>query len=192
MVDMALRVAGALKAWASDTNNAPIRQEASINKTTFSRGRDDLRDDIAQQIHDLGNANVAALAPFGVTAATISALQTRIDVYRAAIGSPQAARAQKVTATSLLVNEFDRADMILADRIDGLIEQFKSTRTTFYSDYKNSRKIVQTGNHSATTHPRHHRARNTTAFASTRYREQQSELLLRVYKIRDSRSVGLH
>jgi hypothetical protein len=153
MVDMALRVAGALKAWASDTNNAPIRQQANINKSTFSRARDDMRDDIAQQIHDLGNANVAALAPFGVTAATITALQTRIDVYRAAIGSPRTARAQKGTATTMLANEFDRADMILGDRIDGLVEQFKSSGTTFYSDYKNARKIVQTGDHSPATPP---------------------------------------
>jgi len=148
MVDMALRVAGALKAFASDTTNAPLRQQADINKTTFTRARDDMRDDIAQQIHDLGNTNVASLAPFGVTAATLSALQTRIDAYRAAIGSPRTARVQKSTATDMLGTEFDRADMILGDRIDGLIEQFKSSGTTFFSDYKNARKIVNTGDHS--------------------------------------------
>jgi hypothetical protein len=153
MVDMALRVAGALKAFASDNSNAPLRQQADINKTTFSRARDDMRDDIAQQIHDLGNTNVAQLAPYGVTAATLTALQTRIDAYRAAIGSPRTARAQKSTATDLLATEFDRADMILGDRIDGLIEQFKSSGTTFYSDYKNARKIVQTGSQPSTPPP---------------------------------------
>jgi hypothetical protein len=153
MVDMALRVAGALKAWASDTNNAPVRQQADINKSDFTRARDDLRDDIAQQIHDLGNANVAALAPYGVTAATITALQTRIDAYRAAIASPRTAKAQKSTATDMMNNEFDRADMIIQDRIDGLIEQFKDSGTTFYADYKNSRRIVNTGDHSPATPP---------------------------------------
>jgi hypothetical protein len=107
-----------------------------------------MRDDIAQQIHDLGNTNVAALAPFGVTAPTITALQTRIDAYRAAIGSPRTAKAQKSTATDMLSDEFARADMILGDRIDGLIEQFKASGTTFYADYKNSRRIVNTGDHS--------------------------------------------
>jgi hypothetical protein len=150
MVDMALRVAGGLKAWASDNNNAPVGQQANINKSTFTKARDDLRDDIAQQIHDLGNANVAALANYGITAATLTGLQTRIDAYRSAIGSPRAARVQKGTATSLLETEFGRADMILNDRIDGLIEQFKSSGTTFYSDYKNARRIVNTGNHSST------------------------------------------
>jgi hypothetical protein len=150
MIEMTFRVAGALKAFASDNNNATLRQQADINKSTFSKARDDLRDDIAQNIHDLGNTNVAALANYGVTAATLSGLQTRIDAYRAAIASPRTARTQKGTATSMLSDEFKRADMILDDRIDGLIEQFKTSGTTFYSDYQNARKVVDTGDHSST------------------------------------------
>jgi len=149
MVDMALRVAGALKAFASTGNNATLLQQADINKSTFTRARDDLRDDIAQQIHALANTNIAALAPFGITAATLSALQTRIDAYIAAIGSPRVARVKIKTATELLETEFARTDMILNDRIDGLIEQFKDSGTNFYADYKNARRIVNTGGPSA-------------------------------------------
>jgi hypothetical protein len=32
--------------------------------------------------------------------------------------------------------------VILNDRIDGLMEQFKDNRTSVYSDYKNARRIV--------------------------------------------------
>jgi hypothetical protein len=39
--------------------------------------------------------------------------------------------------------------MILNDRIDGLMEQFKDSGTTFYADYKNARRIVDTGGPSA-------------------------------------------
>jgi hypothetical protein len=69
----------------------------------------------------------------------------RINAYVAAIGSPRVARAKITTATGLLETEFARADMILQERIDGLIEQFKDSGTTFYSDYKNARRIVDTG-----------------------------------------------
>jgi hypothetical protein len=145
MIDMALRVAGAVKAFASGANNSTLLAKVDVNKTTFTRARDDLRDDIAQEIHDLANTNIAALGPFGITAATLTALQTRISAYRGAIGSPKIARAQKSTTTSLLETEFTRADMILNDRIDGLVEQFKDSGTTFYSDYKNARRIDDTG-----------------------------------------------
>ena len=43
--------------------------------------------------------------------------------------------------------------MILNDRIDGLMEQFKSSGTSFYSDYKNARRIVDTGGPSAPPPP---------------------------------------
>ena len=104
-----------------------------------------MRDDIAQEIHTLGNKNIADLGPFGVTASTLSALQTRIDAYRGAIGSPRVAQVKISTATEQLEAEFARADMLLQDRIDGLMEQFKDSGTTFYSDYKKARRIVDTG-----------------------------------------------
>jgi len=63
----------------------------------------------------------------------------------AAIGSPRVAQVAKSTATDMLAAEFTRADMILNDRIDGLVEQFKDSGTTFYSDYKKARRIVDTG-----------------------------------------------
>lgn len=148
MVDMALRVAGALKAYASSKDNNTLREKVDVNPTTFTRARDDIRDDIAQQMHDLANDNIAALGPFGITAATLTALQTRIDAYRQAIGSPKVARAKRSTSTSLLEAEFTRADMLFADRIDGLVEQFKNSGTTFYSDYKNARRIDDTGSQS--------------------------------------------
>lgn len=153
MVDTALRVAGGLKAFASDTNNADLLHQADINKSTFTRARDDQRDDIAQQVHDLANTNIAALAPYGITAATLTGLQTRISAYVAVIGAPRVARTKISTATEMLETEFARADMILNDRIDGLVEQFKDSGTTFYSDYKNARRIVDTGGPSAPPTP---------------------------------------
>ena len=57
--------------------------------------------------------NIAALGPYGITAATLSALQTRISAYVAVIGAPRVARAKISTATEMLGAEFARADMIL-------------------------------------------------------------------------------
>lgn len=78
-------------------------------------------------------------------AATLTALQTRISAYVEAIAKPRAERVKKSTATDLLGAEFARVDMILEDRIDGLMEQFKETNPTFYSDYQKARRIVDTG-----------------------------------------------
>ena len=145
MVDTALRVAGAVKAFASVQNDLTLKAQADINKTTFSRARDDMRDDIAQGIHDLAQSRIAQLADYGVTAATLTGLQTRIDTYVLWIAKPQTAKSEKTTVTGLLEQEFYRADSILKDRLDGLVEQFKESGTTLYPDYQNARKIVNTG-----------------------------------------------
>ncbi|MEP6685555.1 MAG: hypothetical protein ABJB22_02155 [Verrucomicrobiota bacterium] len=145
MMDKALQVAGGLMAFASVGKDTSLQKKAEVNKSTFNRARDEERDQIAQEIHDLANANLAALASYGITAATLTALQTRIDAYKLGAAGPQVAKAQRSSLTELLDQEFDRADMILGDRIDGLVEQFNGSGTTFYNDYKNARKIIGTG-----------------------------------------------
>ncbi len=37
------------------------------------------------------------------------------------------------------------ADRILDDRIDGLMKQLRGSDTTFFDDYTNARKIINTG-----------------------------------------------
>jgi len=117
--------------------------------------RDDLRDEVAQEVHDLAQANLAALTDYGTTAATLSALQTRIDVYTLAVPSTRAARTNVSTMTQLLEQELRRVDMIQRDRLDALMEQFSDTKPVVYSDYKNARKLVDNagGSGSGTTPP---------------------------------------
>ena len=153
MVETALRVAGAVKALATEQNDMTVKAQADITRTTFTRARDDMRDDIAQGIHDLAQSKVAQLADYGVTAATLTGLQTRIDAYVLSIAKPQTAKAERNTATTLLGQEFRRTDSILKDRLDGLVEQFKDSGTTFYSDYENARKTVNTGSRSESATP---------------------------------------
>ncbi len=55
------------------------------------------------------------------------------------------ARKTNSTNTELLRQEFLRADMVLKDRIDGLIRQFDETNPQFVMSYKNARKITGAG-----------------------------------------------
>ena len=153
MIDTTLRVAGAVKALASVQNDATVEAQADLNKSSFTRVRDELRDEVAQAIHNLAQSKLALLADYGITAATLSGLQTRIDAYRLAVANPQTAKAQRHTYTTLLADEFRRADSILQDRLDGLVEQFKESGTTFYADYQNARRIVHTGSTAAPAAP---------------------------------------
>lgn len=148
----AMRVAGALTSYASVQGNDDLKAKAKLNDSMFTEARDDARDDVAQVVHDAANANVAALADYGVTAATLTALQTRIDAYRLVIPSPSVARSNRRGYTELLDTELRRSDTICKERLDGLMEQFHyeadgKTPTQFYLAYQAARDIIDTGSH---------------------------------------------
>ncbi|MBA2436545.1 MAG: hypothetical protein H0V54_15940, partial [Chthoniobacterales bacterium] len=142
MIVKALQVAGQLKANASVSGDNTLRVKATISRNTFMQKRDDLRDDVAAEMHDLANTNLAALVPYGTTAATLSALSTRIGLYVLAVPSTRTARGHITTLTDALEAELRRADMIQRERLDGLMEQFSDTNVTLYNDYKNARKLI--------------------------------------------------
>jgi hypothetical protein len=145
MVTFALRVAGALRAHASASGNATLLKVAEMNPSSFSRARDDVRDDLAQEIWDKATPIVAQLADAGVTPATLSALKTRIQAYRLALAKPQVARAERTSHTTLLEEEFARAETIATERLDGLMLQFQESNAGFYLAYIDARKVIDTG-----------------------------------------------
>ena len=155
MIKKAVQVAGQMKAWANVTGNAEIEVKADLSPNSFMKKRDDLRDEVAQEVHDLANTHLAALAAYGTTAATLSALQTRIDTYTLAVPSPRAARSGRKTLTELLEQEMRRADMIQRERLDPLMEQISETDATAYADFKNARILVDAsgGGQKAATPP---------------------------------------
>ena len=141
----AFRIGGALKSYASDTNNLPLKARAHVVDSQFTKARDDERDDIAQGIYDAAQENIAALGDSGVTATTMTAFQTRIDAYRLSIASPSVARSNKKAQTDLLDTELKRANMICKERLDGLVEQFRESNPDFYAAYHAARNIIDTG-----------------------------------------------
>jgi hypothetical protein len=89
---------------------------------------------------DLATPLLAPLAAGGTTAATLSALHTRIETYKLASPGPTTGKAHVSSLTTLLEDELRRGDMIQRDRLDGLMEQFSDTNETLFNDYKNARK----------------------------------------------------
>ena len=77
-----------------------------------------------QNIHAAATANLANLAPYGVTAAKLTALKAKIDAYSARLSKPRDAVASGSTATKQMSDEFDAADAALNDQMDALVPQF--------------------------------------------------------------------
>ena len=142
MADATVETAKAVYAYAKRAKNNDLAAKTDVSRSSILGGRDTIAADTARSVHAAANANVASLAPYGITAGKLTALKAAIDAYAGSIAKPRDARAAGATATTQLANEFDAADALLTDQMDTLVPQFKSNNVTFVTDYQNARIIV--------------------------------------------------
>ena len=142
MAVAAVEIAGATNAYARKAGNHDLIAKTNVSLSTFMGGRDTLAAANARNIHDTANANLAALADYGVTAAKLTSLQDKIDAYADSISRPREAVASGSTVTRQMADAFKAADAVLKGRMDTLISQFEAANPTFVKDYRNARIIV--------------------------------------------------
>ena len=83
--------------------------------------------------------------PYGVTAVTIAALDTKLNSYSSALGGKEASFTTRLAAGKVLSELFDDADGILKDQLDRMMEMFAPTDQQFYLEYKSAREIKDLG-----------------------------------------------
>jgi len=145
MAAATVEVALATNAYAKKVNNNDLAAKTNVSVSTFMEGRDTLAATNALNIHAAATANLANLAPYGVTAAKLTVLKAKIDAYSASLSKPRDAVASGSTATKQMSDEFDAADAALNDQMDALVPQFAAANAKFVEDYNNARIIVDSG-----------------------------------------------
>ncbi len=145
MADTAATIAAAVNAYAKKTKNNALAAQSAVTASDMTSGRDTAAADTARNVHAAATANLATLAPYGVTAAKLTDLQAKIDAYAASLSKPRDAVASGSTATKQMGDEFDAADAALNDQMDALIPQFAASNAKFAEDYNNARFIVDSG-----------------------------------------------
>jgi len=145
LCEQATNLSAALFAFASATNNNQIKNQASVSPTEFKRFNDEKLVPTCANVRDALNANITALAPYGVTAAMVTNFQSAMDAYQSKIASPRNAVSQRSAHIVTLDSLFKQASVILNDQMDKMALQVKATDTAFYVAYKSNRSIVNPG-----------------------------------------------
>lgn len=133
-----------LAAYATFTNNATLAQEVKFSESKLRQSSDTAVKDYAQIVYDRAQPIVAALATYGITAATQTALASAIAAYNASIGKPGAGRSEGAQTTKQLAALFKTAEAALAN-MDIAVEIVRLTQVNFYNGYKSARKVIGTG-----------------------------------------------
>jgi hypothetical protein len=141
MCAAALSVANAVHAYAVKTKNNTLAASVDFTMATLMRGRGLSSVERCQNVYAAANTNIASLAPYGVTAAKLAALNAAIAAFNLLISKPRDTRAQGKTVTGTLKTEFDAADEDL-NIMDDLCGQIADAK--FVADYNNARIVVDT------------------------------------------------
>jgi len=145
LIEKTLVVSTGTYAYAVATNNNTLKEKVNYSPSDLRRSRDTILRDICQLIHDEANAVIGDLADYGILPADLTDLQNKIDAYNNAIAAPREAITDRSRATEELKEFFKLMDVVLNDRIDKIMEQFKKDNPKFHRQYFNARIIIDLG-----------------------------------------------
>lgn len=138
----ALEFAGYASSYARENGLRDLAERVDVAEKDFARLRLTRRPGLAQQVHDAVAPFVAQLASYGVTPATLTALQTKIDAARAALVEPRITVTEKMAATRALRKACADADELLDAHIDALVFPLRVTAPEFYDRYRAARDVL--------------------------------------------------
>ena len=135
-------IAGQIFAYAAKNKNNELKEAVNFSATDLRRLKDGELVPRCQTIHDLGTANLAVLADYGVTNAALTGLQTEIQAYAESVPKPRAALTDRSTVKLNIKNLFKEADALLVEQMDKLVETMSKTEPDFVNTYKSARVII--------------------------------------------------
>lgn len=130
LVEIALRVAGAVHAYAFETENDELGESVDYQRTDLTHMRDELLDQRCSNIHAAATEHISSLADFGITPTVLDSLRDAINAFHEKSPQPRTAISTRSTYTESLVENFDRTDLILTEQLDRLMLQFKRSDST--------------------------------------------------------------
>ncbi|MGD8780854.1 MAG: hypothetical protein PVH88_18050 [Ignavibacteria bacterium] len=93
-------------------------------------------------IYNLAAGLKTELADYGISEEDIESIKNNADEFAEAMGITGAAGAESKERTAGLQTIFEEVDDLLYDKIDKLVEIFKTSNKAFYEGYFNVRQII--------------------------------------------------
>lgn len=120
LVEAVVDEAAKLGFLAEDTNNPLLMVHARVKQSTLRKQRDMLLIASATNLHGHLSANEAALASYGVTAASLVNFQGKIDAFSEVIDEKSLAFVERVAATAAIGERLSELDVV-AKRLGQMI-----------------------------------------------------------------------
>lgn len=152
--DKTLEIADQLSALAAKNADMDLAAKAQMTRSSLDQMQDDDLIQAAERIRDLANTNIAALGPYGVTAADGTALDGAITAFSAMKTAPRTAAAGRKSATQSIAELIRNTRSLFRNQLDKMMTPFRTSNPDFYSGYFAARVIVnRAATHAAPKRP---------------------------------------
>jgi len=131
-------------AYCKTTSNKVLLQEIKHTLSDIKGMTDNDLRDAAQGVYDKLQANLLALATYGISATTQATFLANINAFTATIPNPTTGINETSSSNEQLNASFKKMDDYM-DLIDALIEMLRFSQPDFYSGYKKSKRIDKKG-----------------------------------------------
>lgn len=138
----ATSIAAAIFAYASSIADNEMKEQVNYPASKLLGTKDELLIPVCNNILSIATANAAAIIPYGVSAARVTAFEDIIEDYQNLIPNPRNAVSSRSAVRTSLINLFKNADLIFKSQLDKLAVQFKTAEEDFYNTYRNNRIIL--------------------------------------------------
>jgi len=138
----AFEIAAAVRSFAVENEDHELAGRVDYSLTDIVAGRENA---VAARCRDIlvaANGVIDSLEDYGIVPAKLTKLKGKIDAYEALLPRPRQSIGASRAATKVLPARFSEADVLLGDRLDGLMPQFKDSAPDFYNEYFAARNIV--------------------------------------------------
>ena len=142
LCNMACDIAAVITAYAVSINNNELKEAMSLQPSECKATDDGEVESKCQNIHAAANANLVALATYGITAPMLATLQTTINNYAAKVAGPRNAISNRAAQKTARKNLYKEIDALLKTQMDKIAVQFKAANIDFYNEYKQNRIII--------------------------------------------------
>lgn len=145
MAQLTEEVAFRIKSYAIDIDdNELLKKLVRARVSLMVRMRDSIAADVCNSMIEKAQEHLAALAPYGVTAAEITALEDARTEFLTWKPAPRSAISNRKIANGEVV-ELIHQGMNLLNKMDVYFSTLKYSHTVLYETYLSKRMIVDTG-----------------------------------------------
>jgi hypothetical protein len=144
--DKILFVADQLAALAAKNKDAALAGKVELTLSQLDKMPAETLEATGKRIKDLANANIAALADYGVLPADVTELDTLTTNFFGKKTAPREAVVDRKKETDIIPGLIADVRSILRNRLDKQMTAFKRSQPEFYAGYLTARVIVDRGN----------------------------------------------